>query len=761
MVPEVLSSRFENSLRILKMPLGCFMSEEIGRLGGSKNVRDAHFAAREMADRSSQEIYEFGPFRLEPAERKLSRDGVVVALTPKVFDMLVILVRNSNHLLEKDELIRSLWPDSFVEEGNLSNNVFWLRKALGNDHEYIETVPRRGYRFVGALRQLPNAEKLPSEPWEFQNPGPAHPSTVGPVTVVVPSAAAKMGSAAPSRRSGVMTRWAPVWLIGGIVVILLASGYWYLSRPLPPPRITAYTQLTHDGGDKTLAGTDGSRLYFTQMSPNLIAQVGINGGEIAPLSFPLQAAQVMLIDISPDGSNALLYTFEEGLGLTMYVAPILGGSARRLGGAVSFNNFSPDGSSVIYSDRNGDVFLVHIDGSDKRKLASAGTVASSFAWSPDGKVIRFDKQDGLWEMSSDGTRIHRLLPGWKGGAPCCGKWTQDGSLFLFLANHQIWALDERRNLFRRASRVPIQLTSGPIRWARALPGKNGKTLFAHGYTLRGELSRTDVKTGGSQPFLGGISAEFVSFSPDGKFVAYVAWPEGTLWKANRDGSNRLQLNQPPNYAANPRWSPDSKEIVYMAVSPDGRSLIRRISAVDGTRLWLESEETGDMHDANWSPDGAKILFGNGTLIKPETQDLRIADLNTRQVTVVPGSAGKWSPRWSPDGRYIAAQVHPPIGHLAVFDLKLQRWSDLLVNGDVQFPSFSRDGKFIYFLRCGKGQGVFRIPVRGGKEEPVADMSGWHLTGYVGCSMSLDPTDAPLVLRDMGTDDIYALTLERK
>ena len=131
------------------------MSEEIGRVGGPKNLRDALLISSETADRNRHEIYEFGPFRLEPAERKLSRGDEVVTLTPKVFDMLVMLVRHSGHLLEKDDLIRSLWPDSFVEEGNLSNNIFVLRKALGNDREYIETVPRRGYRFVGAVRQLP------------------------------------------------------------------------------------------------------------------------------------------------------------------------------------------------------------------------------------------------------------------------------------------------------------------------------------------------------------------------------------------------------------------------------------------------------------------------------------------------------------------------------------------------------------------------------------------------------------------------------
>ena len=143
------------------------MSDEIGRPGGLINNRNSLFVAKDKIDRDRRELYEFGPFRLEPVERKLLRGNEIVVLTPKAFDTLVLLVRNSGHLLEKDELIRMLWPDSFVEEGNLSNNIFVLRKALGEDPPYIETVPKRGYRFVGAVRQLPSAEKALGEQREF------------------------------------------------------------------------------------------------------------------------------------------------------------------------------------------------------------------------------------------------------------------------------------------------------------------------------------------------------------------------------------------------------------------------------------------------------------------------------------------------------------------------------------------------------------------------------------------------------------------
>src|SRR5215212_4238310 len=102
-------------------------------------------------------LYGFGPFLLDPAERVLTREGQPVPLTPKAFDLLVVLVENGGHLLGKKDLMEAVWPDSFVEEGNLTFTISSLRKALGEDrkeHQYIETVPRSGYRFVAGVRVL-------------------------------------------------------------------------------------------------------------------------------------------------------------------------------------------------------------------------------------------------------------------------------------------------------------------------------------------------------------------------------------------------------------------------------------------------------------------------------------------------------------------------------------------------------------------------------------------------------------------------------
>ena len=111
-----------------------------------------------MSQRSqNSERYEFGPFQVDAVERILTKGQQVIPLTPKAFDTLVVLVRNSGHVVEKDELLKEVWPDTFVEEGVLGVNVAALRKALSEGEEgrsFIETVPRRGYRFIGEVRAL-------------------------------------------------------------------------------------------------------------------------------------------------------------------------------------------------------------------------------------------------------------------------------------------------------------------------------------------------------------------------------------------------------------------------------------------------------------------------------------------------------------------------------------------------------------------------------------------------------------------------------
>jgi Tol biopolymer transport system component len=299
--------------------------------------------------------------------------------------------------------------------------------------------------------------------------------------------------------------------------------------------------------------------------------------------------------------------------------------------------------------------------------------------------------------------------------------------------------------------------TSPIQWSAPFAAKDGKKIFAVGMTPRGELTRYDPRTRQFQPFLKGISAEGVAFSRDGASVAYVSFPEGILWKANRDGSNPVQLSDSSIYAMNPRWSPDGSQIAFMDPGPWRNDVSYIVSANGGSPRRLAE---GRLADPTWSPDGKKILLAAGTALQDPNEDLRILDLASGQITIVPGSSGMEGPRWSPDGRTIAAL--PFAGGMSVFDMETQRWGALLTDVDVGgWEAFSADSKFLYYENTGHNQGVFRVRVKGGKPERVIDLKDWHMTGFFGYWMALDPTDAPLLLRDTGTSDIYALTLEEK
>ena len=182
------------------------MGEETGRRSNSRDIDDS-FSAAATRNQETWHLYEFGPYRLDPSERKLLRNGEIVELPPKAFDTLVLMVRNSGHLMEKDELIRTLWPDSFVEEGSLSNSVFLLRKALGEDPQYIETVPKRGYRFVGVVRRLPDGVRGRREEAQFPGPRP--------------------GSAAAASRALPFWRSRAAAGIAALVLAILAAVGWY------------------------------------------------------------------------------------------------------------------------------------------------------------------------------------------------------------------------------------------------------------------------------------------------------------------------------------------------------------------------------------------------------------------------------------------------------------------------------------------------------------------------------------------------------
>jgi eukaryotic-like serine/threonine-protein kinase len=560
------------------------------------------------------------------------------------------------------------------------------------------------------------------------------------------------------------------WLLrlAGLLTLAAVVVTALLTRPLPVPKVSNYVQLTHDGQPKGLIGTDGSRLYLgfarpTSYNASLgITQMSTSGGEAVQI--PTASRAVLPLNISPDGAE-LLVKDNQGTDYRgqLWRLPILGGSPRRLGALVGQDAaWSPDGKLLVYADGS-HLFMAKSDGTEPRKLVSVTGRGFYPAWAPDGTRLRFtviDDKTGahsLWEVSAQGSNLHPLFPGWHNPPDeCCGKWTEDGKYFVFQSQGQIWARSEKRWFFRHSTGNPILLTSSPLGLFTPVPSKDGKKLFVVGRTYRGELQRRESKSGQFTPFLSGISAEDVAFSKDGKWVAYVSYPGSVLWRSKLDGSEKVQLSSPPLLAAAPCWSPDGKQIVFYDYSFGKPRKLYLVSANGGNPQQLLPEDPEPQTDPNWSLDGAKILLSG--VADDNNETIRVLDLNTHQVSALPGSRGLYSPRWSPDGRYIVAMPADSLS-LVLFDFQTQKWSEL-AKVRAAFPNWSSDGQYVYFLRWLDKPAVLRVRINDRKLEQVSDLADLPTTGNIGPWLGLAPDDSLLLLKDLGTQDIYALDWEQ-
>lgn len=729
-------------------------------------------SAKELAEAlqgSNPCVFRFADVEVRERDFRLRKGGKVLSVEPRALCVLLFLLRNPGKLIVKKELLNAVWGDTTVTEKSLARSVALLRRLLGDDARnprYIETVSVVGYRFVCPVEMLEDPSCKPSTQVQSNAVSRDNPMTA-------PSAGAVSAQVTTSGQAG-LRKWA---ILGtAIVIALLAFAIWYLRIPLPPPRISEYDQVTRDGERKSPIGTDGNRLYLNLMYPQGIGQVPISGGQIAkiPIDLPnVQLPHVWLRDVSPDGSSLLVWNPLEGL----FVANILGHPIRHLANGFQAA-WSPDGKWVAYSTEHGEIYLIRSEGGEPHLLVSSSTPGPEYenitdlSWSPDGISIRFTRDQALWQVTSTGSNLHQLLPKWNPSSwKCCGVWTPDGELFLFVSGElnsspfhpgaQLWAIEERGG--RSPDAKPIQLTSGPIRWGKPIPARDGRKIFARGVTLRGELVRYDRQSDQLRPYLEGISAEFVTYSSDGESIAYVSFPDGVLWRANRDGTGVVQLTEPPFYPKFPRWSPNGTEILFTDSGPNRQDALYVISAHGGTPKRILPEDNGPQSDGNWSPDGKKVLYQPSNFSRSSgaqgKAEFRILDLASHTITTVPGSEGMYWPRWSPDGRSIAGVTRDTY-YLRVFDLESQRWRTL-ENIWSDSPTWGHDSRYIYFMLWMDNPGVFRIPASGGKAERILDLKDFRHTGWFEDWMGLDPTDTPVLLSDKGSDDIYALTLERK
>jgi Tol biopolymer transport system component/DNA-binding winged helix-turn-helix (wHTH) protein len=658
-------------------------------------------------NRKVKHFYEFDHFRLDAQESLLIRDGEVVTLPPKALDLLLILVENSGHVLSKERLMREVWPNTIVEEANLSHQVFILRKALGeekNGVKFIKTIPRRGYRFVAPVVEVQDepADILITEQTrsriiieeEF------HP----PATFIEAAGVPPLSSLKGKVEEGQVKRRARLTLPLGIgLAILIGGGLWFWlwraesKPPLPPMTIVPLTTYPDDEFDPALS-PDGKFIAFAWTGGN---GIGINlyvkqvdAGSPIQLTFNKDCRNGS-IAWSPDGRFIAFVRFiKDEAKCGVFTIPALGGTERKLypSSVVQGLSWSPDGKQIAFLDRSSpsaaySVFLLSVETLETRRLTSPpasvyGDLAPAF--SPDGNYLAYCRQSG------DSTTSEVYLVAITGGEPrqltfdnrrVVGfDWTADGKELILSSNRtgsfNLWRLSA-------SGGEPHRLSMGIENALDPSISRQGNRLaytqLLHDRNIyKVELSNSKLPTA---VLLKGIASSRVDanskLSQDGKRIVFESNRTGSyeIWAADSDGSNPVQLTSFGNsIALNPCWSPDGQQVAFVC-RQQGKADLYTIN-LESTSPHRLTAGIFDCVAPNWSKDGKWIYFGSD-------QD------GTWQVWKIPAEGG-YPVRVTTEGGYESMG--------------------------------SPDGRFLYYNKYGFNTvGIFRIPVEGGPEAMVYNL----------------------------------------
>jgi hypothetical protein len=557
----------------------------------------------------------------------------------------------------------------------------------------------------------------------------------------------------------------------GFLIVVLALAVLAVDRIANPPvpRVVKMTQLTTSGKAERTGGihTDGSRLYFIERSgPTLtLMQTSVSGGEVVPAPVPFP--QTMLMGLSPDRTEMLLTTrgqYHEKHAIWIY--PIQGGGALRRVGDLMIEGCAwfPDGQRLLCVDGK-EVFSVERDGTQRRHLLNAEGGPWNMAWRPDGSSFRFtvagpNDSGHLWEASNDGSNLHRLLPDWQESRnECCGAWSLDGKNYVFVSERgDLWLLREPSAWPWRGKPKPLRLTNGPTIFSDPVFSPDGKKIFVDGIQFHGYVTRIDPQERrfSGVPFLDG--AFHLAYSHDGKWVAYCAGPG--LWRSRIDGSEKLLLVAAPASAIRPRWSPDDKKILFIGRLRGDRQSAYIISADGGYPQPVIESDPYSRDYADWSPDQQSIVVGLSTSAETPKLGITHVDLTTRQVSVLPGSEGLITPRWSPRGDYVAA-VSDDYKTISLFDTRLHTWKKVATANFVYTIAWERDGTHLLYQDSrGPGQRAFRLDPATGRTEAIADCSSFLAEGAMRCALEGPAPDGALMFAVMASwANIYSFDVE--
>jgi Tol biopolymer transport system component/DNA-binding winged helix-turn-helix (wHTH) protein len=725
----------------------------------------------ETAPQSASKI-SFGLFEADLQAGELRKSGNRIRIQGQPFRVLAILLERPNEVVTREELQQRLWGQQTTVDfdHSLGTAINKLREALGDSADnpiFIETLARKGYRFIAPVRVSEPEFTIPQaafDPAESAQPEPAQP----------PSPETK-------RRSS--SSRVPITTSVLILALVFLSALLALLLVLMPSRAPVrISQLTYSG--RVLSGlqdieslpstaSDGTRIYFSQVSNGVpvLSEALIANGEIKTLNLPSGIEAPMICSISPDGSKLLVRNhLAPEAEQALWIVPTLGGDARRITNVLAHDaTWMPDGQHILYAFGH-DLFVIKEDGSDQRKFASLPGRAFWLRWSPFGSPLRFtildsaNRNASLWEISASGKGLHPLLKGWtKPANECCGSWTADGKHYVFQSSHagptDIWELDQPE-WWWPWPKQPHLVTNGPLDFGAPTTSPEGHRVFFVGANSRWEVRILSPVGNQFVPLQSNLSStSLVEYSPDGQWVAWLNSADGSLWRSRADGSERLQLMSPPFHVFMMKWSPKNDQLAVMAQRSGSPWEIYLVDAAGGSTQRL-LDENRDEADPDWSADSSTLVFGRvPDVMGGDRQPKAIyeVDLKTHRVTEVPGSLGLFSPRLSPDGRYIAA-VRADQKALMLFDRSTQHW-ELLTRHGVGDPVWSHDSRSIFFQDFTEPEKpIYRVAIAAPHTiEGVATLENVRSADVLDYRLiGLAPNDMPLVTAQTSVVNLYSV-----
>ena len=699
--------------------------------------------------------YRFSTFDLDLHSGELRRNGVKLRLQEQPFLVLRKLLESAGKVVTREELHAALWPaDTFVDfDTSLNTAIKRLREALGDSADlpvFIETIPRRGYRFLAPVQVVRNgALSRPPEP----------------ITLAV--AASKS-----SRNISMLIVLCLVFvaLVGGFTV----GGFTVALRsPSASPRILDSTQLTFDGLTKNGLTARAGNVYFNERLSNQARLVKMSQAGGLPVVLDSSLPGLDIGDVSADGTKLIVGSragSKSGYD-KVKIMDMATGSVQDIPGIEASDAEWAPGGKIIYSQER-DVFLVDADGSNQHKLLTAPATAFGFHFSPDSSRLRFTiggkntTHRSLWEASADGAGLHEILMELTDypdrGFGC---WSQDGRYYFFNTfrngSGRIWVQSQKKSFWTKKLPAPIALTTAPPNYFMALQNQVGTKLLVTATEPRAELVRYDSSSQQFVPFLSGISAGDVESSRDARSYTYVRYPEETLWRSKSDGSEAVQLTGPSLRATLPHWSPDGKQIAFSGSRPGKPWNIFIIPAQGGPAEQITNGALSDL-DAAWSPDGKTLAFGQ---LREEGSkqiySVQLLDLATRRQTAIPATDGICCPRWSPDGRYLMT-THADNSGILLYEFVTRKWSTIVKDmPGIGYMEWSADSKNILFDTSEVEEPAFyRVRLADAHLETIIKINDVRrYYGEFGPWAGATPDGTPLLIRDISNEEVYSLDLQ--